>query len=40
MNGLQEYLIPYLGSQLISIVLLVVALKNTRLARLRFAMMF
>lgn len=40
MNGLQEYLIPYLGSQLISIVLLVVALKNTRLARLLFAMMF
>lgn len=40
MNGLREYLIPYLVSQAISIIILYVAWKNTRLARLLFLLMF
>jgi len=40
MNGLENYLIPYFGSQLVSIIVLYAAWKNTRLGRLFFALMF
>jgi uncharacterized membrane protein YphA (DoxX/SURF4 family) len=40
MNGLDQFLIPYIGSQVVSLVVLYAAWKNTRLARLLFAVMF
>jgi hypothetical protein len=40
MKGLENFLIPYIASQVISIIVLYVAWKNTRLARLIFTLMF
>jgi hypothetical protein len=40
MKGLENSLIPYIASQVISIIVLYVAWKNTRLARLIFTLMF
>lgn len=40
MKGLDQFLLPYIGSQVISLVVLYVAWKSTRLARLLFAAMF
>lgn len=40
MKGLENFLIPYIASQVISIIILYVAWKNTRLARLIFTLMF
>ena len=40
MKGLENFLIPYIASQLISIIVFYVAWKNTRLARLIFTLMF
>ena len=40
MTGLDEYLIPYIISQVASIIILVVAWKNTRWARWLFALLF
>jgi hypothetical protein len=40
MKGLDNFLIPYIASQVISIIVLYVAWKNTRLARLIFTLMF
>lgn len=40
MKGLDDYLIPYLISQGVSIAILLAAWKNTRLARLLFSIMF
>jgi hypothetical protein len=40
MKGLENFLIPYIASQVISVIVLYVAWKNTRLARLIFTLMF
>ena len=40
MNGLDDYMIPYTISQIVSIVMLIVAWKNTRWARWLFAFLF
>lgn len=40
MKGLHEYFIPYTVSQIASIIILIVALKKTRWARLLFALLF
>lgn len=40
MNGLANYLIPYIGSQIVSVIILYSTWKNTRLGRLLFALMF
>lgn len=40
MNGLENYWIPYLGSQVVSVIVLYSTWKNTRLGRLQFALMF
>ena len=40
MDGLQEYLVPYLISQAASLIILIVALKRTRWARWLFSILF
>lgn len=40
MKGLQEFLIPYIISQAASLIILIVAWKRTRWARLLFALLF
>ena len=40
MNGFDQYLIPYIISQLASIIILIVAWKRTRWARWLFALLF
>ncbi len=40
MRGLDTFLLPYIASQIISVIFLYVAFRNTRLARLLFALMF
>jgi hypothetical protein len=40
MNGLNEYLIPYMISQAASVIILIVAWKRTRWARWLFALLF
>ena len=40
MKGLQEYLVPYLVSQGVSLLFLLAAWKNTRLSRWMFAVLF
>jgi len=40
MVGLENYLAPYIISQIVSIILLIVAWKNTRAARVLFALLF
>jgi len=40
MEGLQEYLMPYLISQAASLIMLIAALKRTRWARWLFSMLF
>lgn len=40
MKGLYEYLLPYTISQVVSIIFLLVALRNTRRARWMFAILF
>ncbi len=40
MKGFEEYLIPYVISQIVSLLMLVFALKNTRIARGLFATLF
>ncbi|MCU0356733.1 MAG: hypothetical protein MUE95_04075 [Cyclobacteriaceae bacterium] len=40
MRGLDTFLLPYIASQIISVIILYVAFRNTRLARLLFALMF
>ncbi|HEU4903873.1 MAG TPA: hypothetical protein VFT06_13805 [Flavisolibacter sp.] len=40
MKGLDQFLLPYIISQLVALVILVAALKSTRLARLLFSLLF
>lgn len=40
MEGLNDYLFPYVTSQIISIVLLIIAWKHTKWARILFALIF
>jgi len=40
MNGLDQYLIPYIISQVASVIILIVAWKRTRWARWLFALLF
>ena len=40
MNGLEENMIPYIISQIASVIILIVALKRTRWARSLFALLF
>jgi hypothetical protein len=40
MYGLHQYLVPYLVSQVVAIILLLIAFRNTRLARLIVAVLF
>lgn len=39
-TGIEEYLLPYLISQLVSLLFILAAWKNTRLARALFSLMF
>lgn len=40
MNSLEQYLVPYLISQLVSVIFLIVAWKRTKWARVLFALLF
>jgi hypothetical protein len=40
MNGLEEYIIPYLISQVVSVIILIVAWNRTKWARWLFALLF
>jgi len=40
MKGPEEFLIPYVISKIVSVVILIVAYKNTRAARGLFSMLF
>ena len=40
MEALNEYLVPYITSQIISVILLIVAWKRTKIARVLFALLF
>lgn len=40
MKGLDQYLIPYIISQVASLIILIAAWKNTRIARILFALLF
>lgn len=40
MNGLDEYIVPYIISQVVSLVILIAAWKRTRWARLLFSILF
>ena len=40
MNGLDQFLIPYIGSQIAGLIILIVAWKRTRWARWLFALLF
>ena len=40
MKGLEQYLVPYIISQVASLVILIAAWKNTRIARILFSLLF
>lgn len=40
MEGLEQYLIPYIVSQIVALMILIAAWKNTRIARMLFALVF
>ncbi|WP_299124265.1 hypothetical protein [uncultured Winogradskyella sp.] len=40
MEGLNEYLIPYVISQIVSVIILIVAMKRTKATRILFALLF